>query len=54
MGGKYSMSKWVSKGLAASDYIHFSTKGSKIMASNIANSFKLYYEYYLWRKENEE
>ena len=54
MGGKYSMSKWVSKGLAASDYIHFTTKGSKIMASNIANSFKLYYEYYLWRKENEE
>ena len=54
MGGKYSMSKWVSKGLAASDYIHFSSKGSKLMASNIADSFKLYYEYYLWRKENEE
>ena len=54
MGGKYSMSKWVSKGLAASDYIHFSSKGSKLMASNIADSFKLYYEYYLWRKENEK
>ena len=54
MGGKYSMSKWVSKGMAASDYIHFSSKGSKLMASNIADSFKLYYEYYLWRKENEE
>ena len=54
MGGKGSMSKWVSKGLAGSDYIHFSSKGSKLMASNIANSFKLYYEYYLWRKENEE
>lgn len=54
MGGKYSMSKWVSKGLAASDYIHFSSKGSKLMASRIAESFKLYYEYYLWRKENEE
>jgi lysophospholipase L1-like esterase len=54
MGGKYSMAKWVSKGLAGSDYIHFSTKGSKLMASNITDSFKLYYEYYLWRKENEE
>lgn len=54
MGGKYSMASWVSKGLAASDYIHFSTKGSKLMASRIAESFKLYYEYYLWRKENEE
>ena len=54
MGGKYSMSKWVSKGMATSDYIHFSSKGSKLMASNIADSFKLYYEYYLWRKENEE
>ena len=54
MGGKYSMPKWVNKGLAASDYIHFSSKGSKLMASRIAESFKLYYEYYLWRKENEE
>lgn len=54
MGGKYTMAAWVKKGLAASDYIHFSTKGSKLMASRIAESFKLYYEYYLWRKENEE
>lgn len=54
MGGKNSMASWVNKGLAATDYIHFSTKGSKLMASRIADSFKLYYEYYLWRKENEE
>ena len=54
MGGKYSMASWVKKGLAASDYIHFSTKGSKLMASRLAESFRLYYDYYLWRKENEE
>ena len=54
MGGKYSMSKWVSKGLAGSDYIHFTNKGSRLMASRLAESFKIYYEYYLWRKENEE
>ena len=54
MGGKHSMASWVKSGLAASDHIHFSTRGSRLMASRLAESFRLYYDYYLWRKENEE
>ena len=54
MGGKHSMATWVNKGLAGSDYTHFTTKGSKLMASRLAESFRLYYEYYLWRKKHEE
>jgi lysophospholipase L1-like esterase len=54
MGGKYSMASWVKSGLATSDHIHFSSKGSKLVASRLAESFRLYYDYYLWRKENEE
>lgn len=48
MGGKNSMTKWVNAKppLAASDYIHFSTKGAKKIAEEFnVKLFKLYDEY---------
>lgn len=54
MGGKNSMIRWVNSGLAGKDHIHFTTKGSYNMGNTFTTSFLQLYEYYLWRKENEE
>lgn len=54
MGGKNSMTRWVNSGLAGKDYIHFTTKGSTHMGETFATSFLQLYEYYVWRKKNEE
>ncbi|MBQ7898968.1 MAG: hypothetical protein IJ307_03860 [Bacteroidales bacterium] len=56
MGGKNSMATWVNArpALAGSDHIHFTTRGAEKTGEMMMQSFKLYYEYYLWRKEFEE
>ena len=56
MGGYNSMVDWVnaSPSLAGSDYVHFTPRGSVRIGEMFYNSFKLYYDYYLWRKKNEE
>lgn len=56
MGGKGSMVAWVRArpSLAATDYIHFTRKGAILMGEMFAESFKMYYEYYVWRRKNEE
>lgn len=48
MGGANSMNNWVSKGLAAKDYIHISRPGSKILARSI---YKYMVNEYQDRKE---
>ena len=32
MGGENSMISWVKQGMAASDYVHFSPKGTKLIS----------------------
>ena len=56
MGGKNSMATWVNArpALAGSDHIHFTTRGAEKTGEMMMQSLKLYYEYYLWRKEFEE
>ena len=56
MGGYDSMVDWVNAQppLAGSDYVHFTPRGSVRIGEMFYNSFKLYYDYYLWRKQNEE
>ncbi|MCL2100463.1 MAG: hypothetical protein FWH22_01975 [Fibromonadales bacterium] len=48
MGGKDSMIKWVrhSPALAASDYVHFSTKGVERIAAMFYETLMVYYDYY--------
>ncbi|MDB4497884.1 hypothetical protein N9251_00925 [Gammaproteobacteria bacterium] len=46
MGGYNSMIKWVEKGYAGSDYIHFSNKGSTKTGELLFESLMKYYEYY--------
>ena len=55
MGGMNSMISWVeaSPALAGPDYIHFTTAGADKMGDLLADALMHYYEYYLWRKENE-
>lgn len=55
MGGKNSMVNWVKArpALAGSDYIHFTTRGSQHIGSIFYESLRLYYDYYIWRKDNE-
>lgn len=55
MGGENSMVRWVesSPPLAGPDYVHFTTAGSAEVGRMFSESFMLYYDYYLWRKENE-
>lgn len=54
MGGNGSMAKWVhsSPALAGSDYVHFTTQGSRRMGEIFCESLMLYYDYYKWRKDN--
>ena len=56
MGGMNSMTNWVNSNppLAGSDHIHFTTRGAEKTGEMMMQSLKLYYEYYLWRKEFEE
>lgn len=56
MGGKNSMAAWVKArpALAASDHVHFTTKGAKSIGNMFFESFKLYYDYFTWRRENEQ
>lgn len=51
MGGKGSMTDWVNRKLAGSDYIHFSREGSKKAGSMLCDGIKSAYEYYLYKKE---
>ena len=55
MGGENSMVQWVSAKppLAGSDYIHFTPRGSEFAGQMFSNSLLFYYDYYRWRKENE-
>ncbi len=50
MGGKNSMVTWVDNGLAVSDYIHFSTKGVRLMGQRLADAFDRMYQIYLLRQ----
>lgn len=56
MGGKNSMAAWVKArpALASTDHIHFTPKGAASMGEMIYESFKLYYDYFVWRRENEQ
>jgi hypothetical protein len=56
MGGKNSMIDWVknSPPLAAPDYIHFSTQGAEKIADLFYESLIIYYDYYKFRKKEEE
>lgn len=56
MGGFNSMVDWVNAepSLAGSDYVHFTPRGSVRIGEMFYDSFRLYYDYYLWRKKNEE
>lgn len=56
MGGENSMSRWVKAkpALAGSDYIHFTPRGADMMGEMFTNALMVYYEYYKWRKKNEE
>lgn len=56
MGGYNSMVDWVNAqpSLAGSDYVHFTPRGSVRIGEMFYDSFRLYYDYYLWRKKNEE
>lgn len=56
MGGEGSMVRWVksSPALAGSDYVHFTPRGAESMGDILSRSMMLYYDYYSWRKENED
>ena len=47
MGGRNSMPAWVEKGLAGSDYIHFSNKGAKIASQLFYDAFIAEYVKYM-------
>ncbi len=47
MGGRNSMPAWVEKGLAGSDYIHFSNKGAKIASQLFYDAFIAEYAKYM-------
>jgi len=55
MGGEGSMKRWVESkpALASSDYVHFTQRGADQMSNMLYQSLMLYYDYYVWRKENE-
>ena len=58
MGGENSMIEWVnhSPALAASDYIHFTSKGIERIAALFCETLMVYYDYYRFviNKENKE
>jgi lysophospholipase L1-like esterase len=56
MGGQNSMIDWVKNAppLAATDYIHFSTKGAEKIAGLFYESLMIYYDYYNFEKEKKD
>jgi lysophospholipase L1-like esterase len=56
MGGKNSMLQWAGSdpALAGSDHVHFTNKGAQLIGEIMANSFMTHYDYYIWRKENND
>jgi len=56
MGGRNSMVRWVNSkpALAGPDYIHFTPRGAEQMGDLFVSSLMLYYDYYQWRKRNDE
>lgn len=50
MGGYNTMKAWVDNGLANTDYIHFSTKGVKIMGDRFVEAFRRMYAFYQLRR----
>ena len=56
MGGRNSMLQWVGSdpALAGSDHVHFTNKGAQLIGEIMANSFMAHYDYYIWRKENND
>lgn len=56
MGGENSMVQWVNSkpALAGPDYIHFTPLGAEQMGKLFISSLMLYYDYYDWRKRNDE
>ena len=55
MGGKNSMLEWVnhSPALAATDYVHFTSKGVERIASLFCETLMVYYDYYRFITNNE-
>lgn len=51
MGGTGAMAQWVRSGLAGSDYIHFTRKGSDEVGEMLCNALLTGYNYYQWRQE---
>lgn len=49
MGGTGAMAQWVRSGLAGSDYIHFTRKGSDEVGEMFCNALLTGYNYYTWR-----
>ena len=56
MGGMNSMLKWAGSdpALAGSDHVHFTNKGAQLVGEIMANAFMAHYDYYIWRKENND
>ena len=56
MGGMNSMLKWVGSdpALAGSDHVHFTNNGAQLIGEIMANSLMAHYDYYIWRKENND
>lgn len=52
MGGKNSMQAWNKKGLAGSDYIHFTQQGADLAGDMLSEAFMTMYRYYRFRKNN--
>lgn len=46
MGGHNSMITWVRKGLAGSDYVHFTPKGASEMSKYLQEAFETSYKYF--------
>jgi lysophospholipase L1-like esterase len=56
MGGKNSMLQWAGfdPALAGSDHVHFTNNGAQLIGEIMANSLMAHYDYYIWRKENND
>lgn len=54
MGGHNSMATWVDNGLAVTDYVHFSTKGVRLIGQRFADAFDMMYRLYLLRKRKQQ
>lgn len=50
MGGQQSMIAWNSKGLAGSDYVHFTPKGAVIMGDTFSDALLAFYRLYTLRQ----